>query len=92
MSVQDLSNSMIRFGVSTVKKNPIKTSLYLLGLLLCLFFNGITVDEETVIEYENGVKEMAKNWVAIDDAREQVYDANVLYRNSMGWFWSCDEK
>ena len=40
-----ISTALITGGINTVKRNPIKFSLYLIGLLLCLLFNGFSVDQ-----------------------------------------------
>lgn len=92
VALQDLSNSMVSFGSNVVKRNPVKSSLYLIGLLLCLFFNGFTVDEKIVKEYEDGIQDIIPLWENIDKAKIVAYEANQRYRNSQGWFWSCDEK
>jgi len=83
------SSVLINVGVQAVKKNPIKTSFYLLGLLLCLFVNGYSVTQS---QREGFYSDLS----TIDTQRLEVLSVNVqdsytFYRQSKGWF-SCDSK
>lgn len=90
--IDGMSGILINTGVKVVKNNPIKTSFYLLGLVLCLLFNGISVSEQTVAKYELGVRKMNADFDATERAKLAMYKADAAYRNSRGWFWTCDTR
>ena len=87
--IDRMSTALIDVGISTVKRNPVKTGLYLLGLLLCLFFNGLELEQSQVQEYENDMRDV--DFSLTDVAFEAMQRANSEYRRSAGWF-TCDAR
>ena len=47
-----ISTLLIHAGVQTVRRHPVPSLLYVLGLLLCLFFSGLKVSERQYREYD----------------------------------------
>lgn len=84
-----LSTAMIAFGVNTVKKNPIKVGCYLIGILVCLFFNGWAVVETQRDKYQNTLNSI--NYNEIEEKYNKLQILNRRYYDSKGWF-SCDYK
>lgn len=85
--LDEASTFLIKAGVKVVKRNPIKVSMYLLGLLLCLFFNGWAVSEVQQVEFS---KELEKiDYDKLVQLEHDVSRAYVPYYRSKGWF-SCD--
>ena len=87
--IDKMSTALIDVGVSAVKRNPMKTGFYLLGLLLCLFFNGLELQPSQVQEYERDMKDV--DFSLTDRAFEAMQRANSRYRSSAGWF-TCDAR
>ena len=87
--IDKMSTALIDVGVSAVKRNPIKTAFYFLGLMLCLFFNGLELEPSQIQAYENDMKDV--DFSLTDDAFEAMQRANHMYRSSAGWF-SCDAR
>lgn len=90
MSARDLdeaSTSLIRMGTRIVKKNPIKSSLYLVGVLLCLLVSGFTVSDTQRQDYDREFAKIDHENIARVGS-EKEYSYNRYYR-SKGWF-SCD--
>ncbi len=81
------STVLINVGVNVVKKNPIKVGAYLIGILLCLFFNGMKISDTQRNEYYKLLDTI--DHAAIDTAAQDLNYANQAYRQSKGWF-SCD--
>ena len=84
-----MSTVMINLGIRTVKKNPIKVSFYLLGLLLCLFFNGWAVSDSQRNDYQKTLNSIDHD--VIQQKHSQVEILSRRYYDSKGWF-SCDIK
>ena len=87
--VDKISTALIDVGVGAVKRNPIKTGFYLLGLILCLFFNGFELEPTQVQAYENDMRNV--DFSLTDIAFDQMQRANNRYRSAAGWF-SCDTR
>ena len=85
-----MSTAMINAGVNMVKRNKVTTSFYLVGLILCLVFNGLSVPAETMTAYEMGIDEI--DWKKSADAKETMVNANMRFRRAQGWFWTCDAR
>jgi len=83
------STVLITVGVDTVKRNPIKTSLYLIGLIVCLFFNGYSVTTAQREVFYQDITTIDNQ--RLDDLHLQVQQANSYYYQAKGWF-SCDPK
>lgn len=85
--VDEASTLLMRFGVRTVTRHPAKTALYILGLVLCVFFNGFAVSEQSRADFYQSLGQI--DHVALDDAQFAANQAYRDYRRSSGW-WSCD--
>ena len=48
-----ISTAMITLGVNVVKRNPIKVGSYLIGILICLFFNGWAISDTQRNNYQS---------------------------------------
>jgi hypothetical protein len=86
--IDRVSTVLINAGVSTVKKNPIKFSLYIVGVALCLFFNGVKLSVGQVQNLDAGLNEI--NYQHIEELRHQAEIARFQYHRSRGWFFGCD--
>jgi hypothetical protein len=84
-----LSTVLINAGVQVVKRNPIKSSLYVLGLLLCLLFNGFSVTKTHEEAYERALDKI--DYDKLYSAADTYFDARRKYEQSRGWF-SCNQK
>lgn len=82
------SMALINFGTKVVKRNPIKTSMYLLGVILCLCFSGFSVTEKQRHDYAQEFAKLDHQKMA-EVAAELDYSYERYYR-SRGWFYSCD--
>lgn len=83
------STVLIKLGADVVKKNPIKTGAYLLGLLLCLFFSGLTVTQPQREAFYQDLKQIDHE--RLDSLQSDVQTAYGMYYRSKGWF-SCDQR
>lgn len=85
--LDELSTSLVNFGITRVRKNPIKVGMYFCGLLLCLLFDGFQV---TDLQKSNYNKIMDKiDYRDMYDKREAVAVKYGEYVSQQGWFWSC---
>ena len=82
-----LSTALIDVGVNVVKKNPIKVSLYFVGLAICFLFNGVKLSIDQSAAFERDLSHL--DHVAVDRAALDVERYSQAYRQSKGWF-SCD--
>lgn len=82
-----LSTVLVNVGVNAVKRNPIKVSLYFVGLFLCLLFNGFAIKPEQQAVFDNELSTL--DHMALDDAAHAADIWTEKYRRSKGWF-SCD--
>ena len=87
--LERVSTVLIDAGIQVIKKNPIPTGLYFVGLLLCLFFNGINPTEIQQKKYVEAINKIDS--IEITNAADNFYDADAIYRRSKGWF-SCDKR
>lgn len=84
-----LSTALFRTGAGVVRRNPIKTTLYILGIVLCVFFSGLSVTDNQRDDY---YREMEKlDYRRIEELREDAQVAYDRYYRHKGWF-SCDER
>jgi len=83
----DLSSQLITFGINRIKKNPIKTSFYIFGLIICLFINGYSVPVENFNKFDSIINKIDYDEIAI--ARDNMIRAQMEYEKKMGFFWSC---
>jgi len=89
-SSSGVSSQLITFGVNRIKKNPIKSSFYLLGLIVCLFINGYSVSTAEYEKFDNIVAGI--DYEALSKAEARMLQAERQYYSSQGFFWSCDSK
>ena len=88
----DLSGAMITLAKVVVKKNPIKVSFYVFGLIICLFFKGFTVSETNQRAYNDQLALMEDVFIARESAMEEYQLASQKYYNSRGFLgWSCND-
>ena len=88
-----LTRTMTNAAANTVRKNPLKTLLYVCGVLLCLFFKGFIAPEAVEKAYQmeqNEVNEAYFDELAMK--HDSWKDMQVTYHNSKGWFFSCNEQ
>jgi hypothetical protein len=84
-----LSTALFRGGAAVVRRNPIKTSLYLMGIAICFLFSGLSVSESQRDDY---YREMEKlDYRRIEELRADAQIAYDRYYRHKGWF-SCDER
>jgi hypothetical protein len=83
------SGALINLGVTVAKKNPVIVSSYVVGLLLCLFFSGISLTLDQRAGFEKDLS--AIDYVSLDEATTRYEVAYERYRHSQGFF-SCDER
>lgn len=82
-----ISTVLVDLGVKVVKKNPIKMTSYIVGLLLCLFFSGWQVTDSQRQEYHQELQKLDRQ--AIHDSKVALRHSSELYYSSKGWF-TCD--
>lgn len=81
------STALIRFGKTTVQRNPIKVGLYVLGVMICLLFSGFTVNDTQRAEYNHELEKMDTTKLHV--LRDLMQTAQFRYSRSKGWF-TCD--
>lgn len=85
--LDDASTALARIGVEIVKKHPVISTSYVIGLLLCFFFTGFSISQEQRNAFDQNVRRI--DYAALDEADYQYREAEYMYRQSKGWF-SCD--
>lgn len=85
--LDDLSTALINLGVTVVKKNPVISASYVLGILLCLFFTGLSLTNEQTSDFEKDLRRL--DYAAVADADYDFRVAEQAYKAKKGWF-SCD--
>ncbi len=88
IAIEEASTVMISAGYQAVKKNPIKVSLYLIGLFCCLF-TGFAISESQEIKYANSMASIDYDSLQASYDQYKYYDE--MYRRSSGWF-TCDAR
>ena len=88
--IDDAGQFLINVAIHTARKNPVKMGLWGFGLLLCLFFNGLSVTPEQLSKYDGAVRKAGKLEKDIDSAWQIMSQADAIYRRSQGFFWSCN--
>ena len=89
--LEDLSVLPFKAAAGFVKRHPIPTGFWLLGLGLCFLFTGFVVPKESYDRYESGLANL--NQASLDSLETswenwKLHEKN--YQMSKGWFWSCD--
>jgi hypothetical protein len=78
---------LTRATVQLVKKNPIKLTLYFIGLLIFTLFSGWKVDEASRQEFYRELQKVDHD--KLDSALYRSQSSYQNYRTSSGWF-SCN--
>ncbi len=86
--INSASDSLISFGVRTVKKNPIKMTFWVIGLGLGFFFNGSEVTPSQMLQYSKSLDKIPHAEIA--RAAMSLAESRAQYEASRGWFWSCN--
>lgn len=88
VSANDILPIVVSGATRLVKRHPVKVGSYVLGLILCFFFSGLTISATKLAAYEaalppdGDVRQMNElSWSA--------QNAYWNYYNAKGWF-SCD--
>lgn len=85
----NVAGEIATFTANVARRNPIKVSLYFFGLLVCLFFKGLTVPDQSLQNYE---REMDKLYIQRDsllDEEDIVAQSYNRYYRSQNFFFSC---
>ena len=90
IELEKASTYLIEAGSKFVKQNPIKFSWYIIGLLICLFFNGLKVDEEILDDYHRNTRQI--DWDSLEKQRIKMLQAKQNFQSSQGLFWQCDNR
>lgn len=88
-NIEQASSALINIGFKTIKRNPIKVTSYLVGLLLCLFYNGLKVSPVNYEKYTNLISSVDSE--KIHEAITMVDLSYYTYKRSKGWF-TCDKR
>ena len=67
---------------------PVRTSLFVAGLLVFFFVQGLTPPPDRVAAYESKLP-TAREADSIARLESKVENARQTYYASQGWFWSC---
>ncbi len=84
-----ITQTLSTIAASAVQHHPVKLSLNFLGLALLFLLPGLTPSEQQNQEYVRLQPSMA----ALEresSARHQRDVSYASYRQSQGWFWTCD--
>jgi hypothetical protein len=85
----EASTVLIKIGTGFVRRNPIKVSLYLMGVIICLIFSGWKVSMEQRQEFEEEIQKVDFE-LTTRLSIETDYAYNQYYR-SKGWF-TCNDR
>lgn len=89
-AIEESGTLLLRGALNVAKRNPLKVSLYFLGLLICFFFSGLTVPEQRLNEYTQLIE--AVDLTTLDAAEESMHLTYHKYQRSRGWFWTCNSE
>ena len=87
--IEEASTTLVRFGRDVVRKNPRKVALWVVGLCLCMFFNGFEVSHGAYEKHRmlHDSIDYDKLW----NAEDAMHTARRQYDRLRGWFWSCNQ-
>ena len=80
--IPDISTTLIDFGISTIKKNPIPTGAYVVGVLICLLFSGTALSMEQTSEFNKDISSI--DFDALGDAYASMEASRHSYSRSKG--------
>eukprot|EP00927_Polykrikos_kofoidii_P019471 TRINITY_DN19103_c1_g1_i1.p1 TRINITY_DN19103_c1_g1~~TRINITY_DN19103_c1_g1_i1.p1 ORF type:complete len:296 (+),score=53.34 TRINITY_DN19103_c1_g1_i1:87-974(+) len=88
----DFGAIAVNYATGAVKRNPIKVSMWIVGLLVAAFAKGFSVDKEAFVAYSVSLQQAEDvTGTELRNAMARVQQADQLYYNAKGWFWSCDK-
>ena len=82
-------SSVVNVGARFVKRNPVPSAAYAIGLLLCIFFTGFSMSELQKKQFYDDVSVV--DYVELDKAHEAAMIWNHRYYQSKGFFFTCNE-
>lgn len=90
LAVPEISASALASaGARLVKRHPLLSGTYALGLLICLFFTGFSLTELQRREFYNDISIV--DYEEIDRAHEAMLHWSHRYQQSRGFFFTCNE-
>jgi hypothetical protein len=90
LTVPDISASTVaNAGVRFVKRNPVPSAAYAIGLLLCIFFTGFSLTEMQKRQFYNDVDTV--DYEKLDEAQATAMHWNQKYYQTKGFFWTCND-
>ena len=85
----DISGALSSLGTTLVQRHPVKLSLNFLGLALLFLLPGLTPSDSQYSAFE-ALQPSRSDLSAEHRAREARDASHRSYRQSQGWFWTCD--
>ena len=79
---------IVRPLMNTAQRHPVVTGAWLIGLCLLIFASGIPLTPRQEADFKHAVGQI--DFAGLDEARMEVESAEYHYRESKGWFFSCD--
>ena len=87
-TIDRASDSLVNFGVNTVRRNPIKTGFWIVGLFLGFLANGFEVTPTAMKQYSQALDKIP--YPELEAAHMRYMDSRRMYEHSRGWFWTCN--
>ncbi|CAM9514858.1 unnamed protein product [Ectocarpus fasciculatus] len=85
VSASAVAHVTIRF----IKRHPVPSTAYVLGLILCLFFSGFSLTELQKEQFDQEVSQV--DYAALDRAHEATLHWSQRYHESKGFLFSCND-
>ena len=81
----------VQGAVGVAKKHPKITSTWAFGLALMVLGTGFTVSQSLRADYEDSMERVDADYSnTLSGLQRSWAQADARYRQSQGWFWSCD--
>ena len=90
-AVDDAGMFLVNAAIHTARKNPVKLGIWGFGLMLCLFFNGVSNTVDQIKKYDEATVSADKFTHEIEESFYKMRESEAIYRQSQGWFWACDK-
>ena len=84
------ASAVAQAGVRFVKRYPLPSAAYVLGLVLCLFFSGFSLSELQKKQFYEEVSMV--DYSALDRAHEAALHWSQRYHDSKGFFFTCNDE
>ncbi len=81
--IPDVSTTLIDFGIATIKKNPVPTGAYIIGVLICLLFSGTALTLDQSSEFNKDMRNI--DYEALGDAYASMEASRHSYSQSKGY-------